>query len=386
MATEFILQGLTPRAHVDAIGRIFDVGPIDHGLIAVAFVTEGGVRLIEAMLAAHGKKISVFAGIRNDLTSRQGIERLLATGVRVFTVDTAQQARIYHPKIYCARSADSATLIVGSPNLTSGGLNNNVEASAFISLDLTNAEHAASLAALQSVFDSLPIKHPHNVRRITASVDVDTLWAAGLLVDERSYAPPRTRGAADGSKVVVNVPRMVFETPFIVSLSSSAAPLPAGKIPSVVAPAPTGMAVAPDYQPVWQSRPLERSNLNLVTSETGHSKNVLSLGQGGWATPIDYLSYFRDDVFHKLAWSTNGSVELAQAQFEFVLSSINYGAFDLMVSHTLPKAGANPKRQNATRLRWGKLGKLMKGEANLGKVLTLSRSVADPKRFLIVVD
>jgi HKD family nuclease len=49
-------------------------------------------------------------------------------GVNVYTVDTGSRAVIFHPKLYLVRGEKVARLVIGSANLTLGGLNNNVEA------------------------------------------------------------------------------------------------------------------------------------------------------------------------------------------------------------------------------------------------------------------
>src|SRR5262245_59897092 len=73
---EFILQGLTTSTHIDVVRRLFALPGIQKVLMSVAFITEGGVELIEAQLMAHATRVTVFAGVRNDTTSYQGLVRL----------------------------------------------------------------------------------------------------------------------------------------------------------------------------------------------------------------------------------------------------------------------------------------------------------------------
>jgi hypothetical protein len=69
--SQFILQGFTSDTHIDALGSLFKLPDIQSILISVAFVTEGGVKQIEALLSPYAAHATVFAGIRNDATSYQ---------------------------------------------------------------------------------------------------------------------------------------------------------------------------------------------------------------------------------------------------------------------------------------------------------------------------
>ena len=54
-------------------------------------------------LANIGTRLTVFAGIRNDITSRQGLEDLLGFGWKIYAVDTGVRTPTYHPKIFFAK-------------------------------------------------------------------------------------------------------------------------------------------------------------------------------------------------------------------------------------------------------------------------------------------
>jgi hypothetical protein len=104
MATpEFILQGFTARTHIDVLQRLFDLPDIQRVLVSVAFVTEGGVEKLEAQIIPHAARATIFAGIRNDATSYQGLVRLHSIVSQLYTVDTGSQTVIFHPKLYFVR-------------------------------------------------------------------------------------------------------------------------------------------------------------------------------------------------------------------------------------------------------------------------------------------
>ena len=135
---EFILQGFTARTHGDAVRELFDVDEIQRVILSVAFVTESGVQQIARELTAHGARLIVFAEIRNDITSHQGLVRLHSIrGSTLYTVDTGSRTVLFHPKVYLVRGRTLARASsVGSANLTLGGLNNNVEAGMLLDFDL----------------------------------------------------------------------------------------------------------------------------------------------------------------------------------------------------------------------------------------------------------
>ena len=111
---EFILQGFTKRTHGMAIRELFDLPEIQKVVLSVAFVSESGVDQIVAELKAHAARVTVFAGIRNDITSHQGLKRLHAIASKLYVVDTGSRMVVFHPKIYMVRSKSHARLLLGS--------------------------------------------------------------------------------------------------------------------------------------------------------------------------------------------------------------------------------------------------------------------------------
>jgi hypothetical protein len=69
--SKFILQGFTPRTHVEAVRRLFDVDEIERVILSVAFANQGGVELLAPQIESVSSKVMAFVGIRNPITSRQ---------------------------------------------------------------------------------------------------------------------------------------------------------------------------------------------------------------------------------------------------------------------------------------------------------------------------
>src|SRR6266851_1515256 len=187
MATpEFILQGFTDSAHIDALERLFDLPDIQKVLVSVAYVTDGGVAQIEAQLIAHAVRTTVFAGIRNDTTSYQALARLHPIVSQLYTVDTGSRTLIFHPKLYLVRGRERARLIICNRNLPTRGLNNNIEAGMLLDFDLTDATDKAEIDKIEMLFAASLTDYPSHIVKVANIADLDELLATGRLIDENA--------------------------------------------------------------------------------------------------------------------------------------------------------------------------------------------------------
>lgn len=405
MATkEFILQGFTAKTHREAVRRLFDVPDIKRVIVSVAFVNRGGVELLASQLREYSANVNAFIGIRNDITSTQGAKRLLELGVSLTVVDTGSRSVVFHPKLYLVKGATHARLIVGSANLTIGGLNNNVEAGFAVELDLSVIDERELVEGIEKEFDALTASYPHHIFMIESAAELDALQAAGRLVDEMA-ASPRSASVAT-SPAEDPVPRIRLMSPPLRS------PIPAGLRPAVapVAPAvvenqtiPAVRAVAtaeptPEppqsstglaYELVWKSKELTRRDLNIPDGENTNSTGSINLDKGMLPQEVDHRHYFREEVFPNLAWGPSGTatVEEAYAKFRLVLKGIAYREFDLRIGHTMGTTSAAYRQNNAmTRLSWGPLRDHIAREDLLGRTLALYRDKADGKHFMLEID
>lgn len=105
---------------------------------------------------------------------------------------------------------------------------------------------------------------------------------------------------------------------------------------------------------------------------------------------IDQRHYFREDVFSNLKWTHDPKKpkwERAQAKFELVIKNINYGIFDLKLSHYTDKESATYKQSNfMTQLHWGDAKAYVAKNDLLGRILYLYRKDTDPPEFMIEID
>lgn len=391
---KFILQGVTPRTHAQAVRDLFDVPDIENVMLSVAFVSESGVQQIEAALRTHAARVTVFAGIRNDITSHQGLALLHDIGVNLHAVDTGSRTVIFHPKLYLVRGKTHARLVVSSANLTLGGLNNNIEAGMMIDFNLADAEDKAVADEIEAQLTALPADYPDHVVRIGAVSDLDELLASGRLVDEMAVSPPRPTTSATGMEGGDTIPRMKLKViPLRRALAKAkAAPKkpkpPPGVKAGVAAPKPAPATVGIEFELVWESKPLTRRDLTIPDAKGTHATGSINLDKGLLPEDVDHRHYFRDDVFPHLAWATRSStVDEAFAKFQLVMKGISHGEFDLAIRHTTSTASEAYKQRNAmTRLSWGPMREHVARPDLIGRTLALYRDKVDPTRFVLEID
>lgn len=392
---KFVFQGLAAETHKEAIDDLFLVDGIHRIIVSVAFVNSGGVALLADRLKTHKTKTTAFIGVRNDVTSLQGARALQDIGISLYVVDTGSRRVIYHPKIYLVIGATEARMVIGSANLTLGGLNNNIEASVVVHCDLGNAEDRKFVDGIVARFDEQPGEYPENVIRIKAADQLKKLFEKGILVDETAATPPRT-AASTSSTGDDSVPRMKLKVTRIGKPAATKAPAPkaaATKAPAKAAPKPAGPAPVPAtgvvFERLWQSKELTRRDLDVpVEGRNTNRTGSINLDKGLLPDAIDHRHHFRDEVFDALNWGPKSKdVEEAFAKFQLVIKGVSYGTFDLRIGHSTNVKSATYLQRNAmTRLSWGPLREYVAREDLIGRTLSLYRDKADPKRFMLEID
>ena len=407
-ATEFILQGLSARTHGAVVGELFDIPDVQRSILSVAFLTESGVDQIAAKMAPHVAITSVFGGIRNDITSYQGMKRLFSAGVSLHAVDTGTRHLLFHPKLYYVRGKALARLSIGSANLTLGGLNNNIEAGVILDFDPNDDDDGKFLADLEAQFDGLTAAHPDNIYKIPDMARLDALLAAGLLVDEDAVPPPRVTtsskpGTADPTPRIKLAVTPIRKPPKKANAPKPAAPV-VPIIPTPGAPAAAAAAAAPvpavaahgtapggigvGFELMWMSKDLTERDLTVPTGSNTNPTGSINLDKGLMAPSVDHRHYFRNNVFAALTWTPrSATVDETNAIFELVLKGVYQGAFDLKIRHTTSTTSASYLQNNAmTRLSWGEMAQFVKQPSLVGRSMALYRDTANPTLFMIEID
>ncbi|MGC8838535.1 MAG: phospholipase D-like domain-containing protein [Anaerolineae bacterium] len=134
--------------------------------IAVAFVSTGGLDLLasdfQRCLERDGH-MEFLVGLDLSTTDPQALWTLYQMSqanpnVSFYCFGRLESGAIYHPKLYIAGSDATTAMIVGSSNLTEGGLKENVEVNVLMEAD-TGEEIVSDV---YSVYNKLKF-HPHRV-------------------------------------------------------------------------------------------------------------------------------------------------------------------------------------------------------------------------------
>lgn len=398
-----VMQGLTEDNHLDAVAHLLSLENATLIVLSIAFVRASGVAAVTAGLAPISDRVKIFAGIRNGVTSAQGIRALADVGVEVYVVDTGSAHRLYHPKVYFSRSSSHARLLVGSANLTAGGLNSNVEASLLLELDYGVAHDGELCSTVERAFDQLESAYPDNVMRLDNNTSLDNLLADGRYEDERISAGPAVTSRSGVSVPVTplmplhrkhsfNDPRSSSGSPNAESKTTrvtEASSQPAQKIAAEPASHVDAARNVVEYLRVWRTEELTMRDLGVSPRPGTHAPGSMNLDKGDLTGPYEWASYFRDVVFDDLEWSTPNKANISQANalFRIVIEGIDCGEFDLTVRHDNKIGTPSYRQQNAmTRLSWNDAKEVISRRELVGRSLTLSKDVNHTRRFLIEID
>ena len=133
-------------------------GPWTQFRAAVAFAKRSGTKHIAPSLGDFAKEnqVEIIVGIDHRGTSFEGLSNLIeavAPHGRVIVFHN-RLPYTFHPKIYLFKSDTAAEVILGSGNLTEGGLFTNYEAALRLSFDLTDSIETARLRSIEDVLNA----------------------------------------------------------------------------------------------------------------------------------------------------------------------------------------------------------------------------------------
>lgn len=124
---------------------------VRNGIILVAWARLSGVGLLNAALGETLQNVDVIVGMANRGTSAEALGHLIRMSRRVF-VYHKHHLQTFHPKVYLFDDGNGpphrAALLVGSSNLTGGGLFQNIEAN--FTLDLKPSEREEDRTTYES--------------------------------------------------------------------------------------------------------------------------------------------------------------------------------------------------------------------------------------------
>jgi len=165
--------------------------------IVVAFAKSSGVLRIKSSLENFRKRggvVNAYVGVDLGVTSYEALTALLLCTDSLNVVHS-EKGQTFHTKIYQFLGEEKGIIVVGSHNLTGGGLWTNFESSAHISLDMSNSEDIEMLRAQEDYFNSLASLND-SFMPITTSDDVNKLLQNGYIDKEVSQQVRLTKAVA----------------------------------------------------------------------------------------------------------------------------------------------------------------------------------------------
>jgi hypothetical protein len=129
-------------------------------------------------------------------TSKQVLEEVASWPVPVYVVKNSMPGVTFHPKIYLLRWSDCALIVVGSNNLTDGGLFRNYEAASLVWYELPEDDtvYAANVEQLRRFIQP----QPPTGTRLTATY-LASLLALAEIPSEAEARANRKHGTAVGA-------------------------------------------------------------------------------------------------------------------------------------------------------------------------------------------
>ena len=415
MQGKIYFQGITPDTHLGAIKNVLGIPNPDRILISVAFLNDSGVNLIANDLAKVADRATVVAGIRNGITSAQGLLRCIDTVQETFAVDTGWHNVIFHPKVYLSRNKTETRLLVGSANLTYGGLVRNIEASVLLTVPVDCEENQSFSTRLEKTIDSMLFEHEDNIIPVTDPAVVQKLIESGQVIDEGivQLTPP---SKLPGDSHLSSVPNMKLKTPQAAELMISPLMLSGFLIPFELAytesdskkiigehkklglpiawaspPGANSSDTPSDWELVWTSGPLSERHLNIPKGSGTHRTGSMLFGKGAMED-IDQRHYFRDEVFANLVWKPDQKpkkqhIERATANFGIAIRGKVYMVIEMRLSHnSRTDSKAYKQRNSMTQLHWDNALKLVATKELLGATATLYRNTLQADQFVLSID
>ena len=387
---DFILQAVTRSSHGDLLKEFLGKAATQTATISTAFLTRGGVGMLESELKGLGEKATVYVGIRNGITTAEGLLALLGLSVNLFVIDTGATSPIFHPKIYLRLGKSTAELLVGSANLTSSGLYTNIEGSLLHRLDLSVKQQSDLAEQVQIALSKMAEEYPEHVFQITKAEDVDALLSSGRVVSEEALKESMVRegGGTRHDKSERRVARMKLKTSAPRSRRTAARRRPDSAPIPVTA---SGKVIPPDedeLELLWSSGPLKRRDLSIPAGKNTSLTGSMLLKKG--ESDIDQQTYFKEVVFKDFGWSDDDRTKgkkIARIPFQLVVDGTDYGTRVLTVTHdTRTDTASYKQRQPMSAIRWGEARALVSNEAYLNKTMRLYKDPDDQTQFILTIN
>ncbi|EOV0986154.1 phospholipase D-like domain-containing protein [Edwardsiella piscicida] len=256
---EFMNQPLTGQLGERLI-ELLDSSDYHTLNIAVAFAKNSGVLRIKDSLSRfreRGGIVNVYVGVDLGGTSYEALNALLCCS-NSLNVIHFENYKTFHPKIYQFIGDDNRLIIVGSHNLTGGGLWTNFESSVIISLEGMNSNEEQFVRDLDNYFNSLT-QLSNSIMSINTKDDIETLLENGYTFKE----------IAERVRLAKTSPSGVSGSLFSHSISATLPPIATqdSETTQTISLNPATIPLSEEMDTIWFE----------TRSLTGGSRNILDL-------------------------------------------------------------------------------------------------------------
>ncbi|WP_101847491.1 phospholipase D-like domain-containing protein [Zhihengliuella sp. ISTPL4] len=366
--------------------------------IAVAWAKKSGLGRIWDTLTEfreQGGKVTLVVGVSEGGATKEGLQLALDIANESYVFHDPQ--RTFHPKVYFASSSGKRSLMVGSSNMTAGGLGWNYEASVWVDWDAGEGEDVTD--EVVAWFDKI-IAAPESCSPLTSDLiskleqSKDIILGSETRARSRKSAAP-TAAPEDNDSTFVGTISGLFKPiaeglrrlpKLSAALAQAVVPsMPGTKTPpktstvksiadanepALAGPAPLDFG---NVQRRWY-RPLDHTAAQQAKKPDSHLTNNLRLTRS--KADIDPKTYFRHDFFGGLPWAAAEKKPLTEEEvlvtFRTWIDGQDYGLQELRVSHNLGRV--SNQNNIPTILQWGPLSPVMRETNFIGMYISLERT------------
>lgn len=354
--------------------KTFESGDYKKAFIVSAFTSHSAINGLQLLAENKIEDFTIITGIDQKGTSKEALLALLNSLARGY-IFYNPSAIIFHPKFYFFEGEDKIKLILGSSNLTSQGLFQNMEASISLEINKDNEENLKHIQDFKSTFATLFDLSDPNLREITPEI-IEELVDLGLIPTESER-----RGLYSKNNVLERLKRDRVKTLFPIrrhaqinqKFKRSKLAESINEIEEDIGSSELLDNFASEIL-VWQSSSLTERDLNVPTGTTTNPTGSM-LFKKGETEGIDQRHFFRDQVFDQLEWVPDEShphLHKTYANFQIIINDDNKGIFNLKLSHNTRTDSVSYAQKNSmTSISWGKAKEHIANPELLGKKLEL---------------
>jgi hypothetical protein len=332
---------------------------------------------VDAIHARQGRAEAIL-GVDQGIATHEGLRQALQLFDAVYLFHDGK--RTFHPKLYVIEDDRRARLVIGSSNVTEGGLYTNFEASVAIDLDRRIRSDARLRKQAHDYYQSF-ISTGMPFRRLDAAL-LKELRDKKLVPTsaERRQAEQQRRKRTQSSLRQVfggRVPGLPGAPPLVRRGRRRPSPPPgAATVPPAARAARPGTPGSAVVMSWWRELTVSDA---MRKPRSSHQRRNVILNRG--PHPIDQTTFFRQHFFLTVAWSQQmmrsfrgrspRPKEVAVVPFDVRIGRRHLGIHNLTVDHAASRVAA--QGNSPTWLNWSSLGSEIAKGNYVGWYLLLER-------------